>query len=245
MARFTLGSHNMLFRLDARRWAHDLDLSAVADLRGFQEAIDAGPRAALAKHAAAKGLGLYAPKMGNPIAWNPEVFEDDGRAFSEFVHRSAIADGLTRAKFNPARYVTGKGLVHKATGKRVLFLNVHPIAGGTKPEPNDFGPALNAWKNRAIERYWLAVLQITAREIRKGVYDVIILGGDWNARGTDRAEWYFPARMLQGLFRSDEIEVGLDHVVLTRHSAADVVRRWARNEGVNSDHALHFAEIRL
>lgn len=245
MARFTVASHNMLFRLDAKRWAHDLDLSAVADLRGFQEAVDSGPRAAVVRHAHAKGLAIFEPKHGNPIVWNSAVFDDAEVEIEEFVHRSAIADGLTLAKFNPARYIQGKGLVHKATGKRVLFLNVHPTAGGTMREPNKFGPRLNAWKNKAIERYWLAVIQIVTREMRKDRWDVIILGGDWNARMTDRAEWYFPARLLAGLFREDEIAHGLDHVTLTRNSAATVERRWAMNEDVFSDHALHFAEIRL
>lgn len=265
--KFTVASHNVLYKLadEPEKWAADLAKTAKAHVRGFQEASATPARKAILAHLAKVGHKGYLPTHGDPIAWNPDVFDEagvlDGQpyAFSVKSHDAAKAVGVP-THVNPARYITGKGLVHRETGKRILFLNVHPSAGATSPEAtNDFGPRLDAWKNFSIRRYWLDVVRITARELRRdeffartetafGVdrqWDAIVLLGDFNAKTSAEAEWYFPGAMLDGLYGPDLRSEGLDHIIATHDADLQISKRYVVTKGVFTDHALHFADVTL
>jgi hypothetical protein len=245
MARFTVASHNLLFKLDDRRWRADLDKSTSrASLLGFQEANGAPTRKTLHAYLTEHGFDYYAPRGTDcHIAWNPDIFEPiEGEQGNKRVHDSA---GFMR--YNPARYLTWKGFVHKPTGKRVLFYNIHPTAGFTKPEDKtDWGPKANEWKNEAARDFYTTLLAHVARKMNENLYDVIIIGGDWNASLRNEGEWYFPGALFDGLIVEHPKEMpGLDHIVITVDSDATIEKRYAVREGVHSDHALHFATIRL
>lgn len=243
MTTFTDAAHNLLWRLDADAWAHDLRLSGVADLVGYSEAEGDGQRKALASYCRAQGRGLYHPQgSGNPVSWKRDVW----RALPQERGVVEVHAKHPTAKYNPARDVVWVGLRHKATGARVLRINVHPVAGATKPEGDTpWGDGLDAWKDWAIRQYYLAVVAFTAQQLARETWDAVLLGGDFNGRLENQQEWYYPGPLLLGLFERDAAPRSIDRLVWTRSSNVRQVRRWSQHKGVRSDHALQFAEYRL
>lgn len=248
MATFTVGTHNVLFRLDRERWLEDLDRShEVADVRLFQEGGSKKFRRTLRKHKNMRGLRKYHPHATEcPIAWRRDVWKpmwkESGAKGASLVH-----PGAGFAKFNPKRSIVWKGLTHRKTGKRVLFVNVHATAGYAKDErKTPWGDRLDDWKNWAARQMWLAVVAFLAEQMKREVWDVIVLGGDFNARLNNRGEWYYPGPMLDGLtIEDEETPRSIDRLVLTRDSRAKTKRRWGSRRGYHTDHAVHFARVRL
>jgi hypothetical protein len=260
MATYVDASHNMLFRLDHDPWMEDLAKSGDADVTGYQEAEGGEQRAVLKEFCAANNRGLYHPaSSGNPISWRKDVFSVvriNRKPVQGVVtaHLGALALGID-AEFNPARDFTWVGLNHKGTGKKILRVNVHPLAGGTKPESNPDNTdsnELSAYKDWGIGQYWLDVLSFVAGQMSlqdpgprtmTNLWDVVSLGGDYNAAMDNFARWYYPAPLLEGLFEHDKNLRGLDHLQHAFGSDVQVTRRWA--EAGNTDHSIHFVERRF
>lgn len=255
MTQFTDASHNVLFRLNAAQWAEDFAKSGTASLVGYQEAEGDPQRRALAAWCKANGRGLFHPdSCGNPISWDTKVWAElqvNDKPFQgkREVHAGAVKMGLAGVKFNPGRDFAWKGLTHRGSGQNVLRINVHPVAGGTDPTPEE-GEKLTDWKDWAIGQYWLEVVAFTARHLsvqrtsdpkeRAGLWDAILLGGDYNADFLDQRgdQWYYPNRLLPSLYRADPSKGGLDHMQATHGADVKVVKRWSVPG--NTDHRIHF-----
>ncbi len=255
--KFTDASHNMLFTMNDAKWRQDLAKSGKAALVGYQEAEGSGQRKTLKAWHAETGREVYHPTgSGNPIGWDPKVFEyakigDKPFRGKKAVHPGALAMGLN-LKFNPARDFVWVGLVHKETGKRVLRINVHPLAGVTKPQSsktNTLSAKQNAWKDWGFGQYWLDVLSFAAKEISRSedrnktvnpFWDAVNIGGDYNGE-LDRLErWYYPGPMLGSLFRTDKVVNGLDH--LQTAYISDLRPSNRRSVPGNTDHRIHFVD---
>lgn len=258
MMKYIDATHNMWFRLQTtpNKWKEDLAVSGQADIVGYSEADGDKQRAVLAAFCADTDRGLYHPQHSDSaISWKTDVFRQvriegvpvHGRIVS---HASAIAMGINR-KYNPGRDFTWVGLLHRDTRQRILRINVHPLAGGTKPESRSTdGPELSEYKDWGIGQYWLDVVSFAAGQMSmqrgekitddRSLWDIVSLGGDYNAE-LDRAErWYYPGALLPALFEPDAMVNGLDHLQVSHGSDARPVRRWAVN--AHTDHRLHFVE---
>jgi hypothetical protein len=257
MPQFTVGTHNMLFKLDAKRWDADLQESDKAEVVGYQEAADAPQRNALTRHAAATNRAVSAGHL--PISWDIDTFRHvtlGGLIFAgeQKVHKSAIGMGID-AKFNPPRYFGWVGLRHIETREKFLFVNVHPVAGGTKPESHPThkdGERLSIYKDWGVAQYWFDVVSFVAGEMSRDrgkadrfspFWDGIVLLGDFNATMDNKEEWYYPANLLDPFFHADPQRKGIDHIMRTRGSDLKPVKRW--QEPANTDHDLEFQTYRL
>lgn len=240
--KLTDASHNLLFRLDPDAWRHDLALSGTADLVGYSEASRPAVRKTLASWCEAEGRGLYLPDdCDNPVSWDAGTFEpiDGERGVVEVHGRHPTV------RLNPGRDFAWVGLRHRASGKAVLRVNVHATSGALKPQARvRWGRDLSAWKDWAIQQYWLDLLAFTAEQMSREVWDAILCGGDFNGRLENRDEWFHPGSLLRSLYRFDETPHSIDRLIYTVDSDVRQVRRWARSKGVRSDHALHFADYR-
>lgn len=261
---FVASTHNILFALEKTpdKWKEDLVKSSgsTVAITNYQEAEGEKARATIREWCVKHNRSLFHPEnTGNPISWDNATFEQLVVANSKIggvkeVHASAREMGVP-AKFNPARDFTFVGLKHRATGKSVLVINVHPVSGATAPADrpgNDDSPELAAWKDWAIGQYWLDVLSFTARQMSRpdpGVealtpfWDIILLGGDFNAATANEKQWYYPGAMLDSLYLPDTLERGLDHLMRTITSDCSVADRW-KVEG-NTDHSIHFCKYRI
>jgi hypothetical protein len=256
-SKYIDASHNFLFTLPKAKWLEDLAKSDAGDITGYQECEGSGQRATLKEHCAATGRGLYHPKScGNPISWKKDLFSPvriDGKNYRGVIeaHLGATAMGVD-AKFNPPRDFAYVGLTHTETGKKVLRINVHPLAGGTKLESNPDNRdsvALSKYKDWGIGQYWLDVLSYTAGQMSKqdpglramtNYWDIVTIGGDYNAAMSNKDRWYYPANLLAPLFVPDSLKAGLDHMQHGNGSDVKVTRRWAVSG--HTDHRIHFVE---
>lgn len=257
-------SHNILFKLASNpdKWIADYRKSDEGDVTGYQEVGDKKARDVLKKHCRAEGRKLYMADGdgGNPISWNPKAFPKvvriGGKPFqgSQLVHLGAQAMGLPQVKLAPGRGFTFVGLQH-ATGARVLRINVHPLAGATKKESSPDAryktDAANEWADWGLGQYFLDVLAFTASELSRNpgpkkvgsFWDVVSLGGDYNAEMDRTERWYYPGAMLPSLYRDDKQANGLDHLQVTRTSDAVDGKRWS--VAGNTDHRIQFVRRAL
>jgi hypothetical protein len=244
---FVHGSHNLLFRLDAKRWAEDLEKSHKrADVRGLQEAGDRAQRRAVKAHAKKFGLGRFHPKgTATPILFRKDVFEKTAvTRGARLVHKKA---GF--ARYNPGRYLVWLGLRHKETGAKILVLNLHATAGYAKTGKKPWGSRLDRWKDKVARLYWTETQKFLQRKIERGNWDAILVGGDFNARLENEAEDFFPGPMLKRLVIEDDVPRSIDRLVyaLPRDDRFEIkaTARWSTRKGVHSDHPLHFAKYRI
>ena len=237
MASFTDASHNMLFRLADHpdKWREDLRKSSQGHVTGYQEAEGHPARTTLSTFCKNNDRGLYMPEdCGNPISWKNTVFNQmRGEAGVIEVHKKHPT-----AKYNPARDICWVGLRYLSTGKKVLRINIHPVASATKPDAkSNWGANLAAWKDWALANYFLDVMAFTAQQMSREYYDAILLGGDYNAYLDRDGRWYYPGALLPALYQDDQRMRGLDHLQSTHGSDVKEGRRWAVQG--NTDHAIH------
>jgi hypothetical protein len=250
-------SHNVEFSLNEAKWKPDVVKSGEGDITGYQEAEGTGPRTVIKDYCIAHNRGRYHPTgSGNAISWKRELFRPvvvNKKKVNGMIqsHLGAIAMGID-VKYNPARDFTYVGLLHKETGKKILRVNVHPIAGATKPESaaaNTDSDALSVYKDWAVGQYWLDILSFVSAQMSlqdpgtktmTNFWDVISLGGDYNAALNDKDRWYYPGALLPALFEPDEQLRGLDHLQVAHGSDTRPGHRWAVD--ANSDHQIHFIE---
>lgn len=255
MAAIVVATHNMLFLLNPTKWNQDLAKSGMAHVTGYQEAEGKEQRQTLVDYCAKAARGLYHPKScGNPISWNKSTYDqaivkDKPVQGVRDVHLGAVAMGVN-AKFNPPRDFAWVGLVHKASQQKHLIINVHPLAGGTKPEDakdNTDSDALSAYKDWGIAQYWLDIMAFTAAEMSVNdpgaksmtqLWDAILLVGDFNAQMNNARRWYYPGAMLLALYHQDPQVQGLDHIMRTKGSNLKAGER--SSQAGNTDHRIHF-----
>lgn len=247
----------MRWRLDKdtgrgiRPWLQDLAVSGAADLVRYQEASNKAVDKAggvLRTWAAGHGRSLFDPANSQlAFSWDPAVFDLLPGEQGLFTgHPSAHSMGVLDVDGGPG-HVLWLGLRHRASGQRCLFVNVHPIHGYEKAQPNDL--AGNAWRDWAAGVYWLRVLSFTAQQLvrpaddgmrtRTRYWDTVELGGDMNGDLRDRSEWYYPANVLPSMYGPDRLDLGLDHLVLAHGSDSSIVHRGS--VAANTDHRIHFA----
>jgi len=142
--------------------------------------------------------------------------------------------------------------LYKPTGKKVLRINVHTLQGGTKLEKdpdNRDSDELSRFKDWGIGQYWLDVLAFTAGQMSRQdpgpqamtpLWDIVTIGGDYNAFLDRTDRWYYPGAMLPALFVNDSRQRSLDHLQHGHGSDVKVARRWT--QAINSDHSLHLVE---
>jgi hypothetical protein len=236
MVTFTDATHNMLFTMTPADWRADLAKSAKGDIVGYQEAEEDDARKTLQDFCTAKNRGLHHPiGSGNAVSWNRAMFRAiRGERGVIEVHKKHPT-----AKYNPGRDIVYVGLRCLPANKNVLRINIHPVAGATLPHSEtEWGDDLDAWKNWAIANYYLDLLSFVATQMSREYWDVILLGGDYNASLTNKDAWYYPGRMLPSLFVDDTRLAGLDHLQHTHGSDVKPGKRWT--EEANTDHLLHF-----
>lgn len=255
MAHFTMASHNILYSLSREKIRADLKVSGTADIVLYQEAGTDRVASVLRVWADENGFGLYdAGSGGNAIAWRNSVFKiaqhRDGTPVlgRHKVHSSAKDFGLDLP--TPAKDFTFVGLVHRETLKKVLVVNVHPVAEATKRESDPDNryktPEQNAWADWAFGQYWVDVVAFTAAQMSKPValgstkpyWSAVVLGGDFNSSLINDRRWYYPAPILKSLYRGDLQAWGLDHLMCTRSS--DLIMRDRSHREANSDHDIQF-----
>lgn len=244
MTSFVAGSHNIFFRLHDTpdKWASDLEKShTFASVRGLQEAGGSQAREAIRAHAKKFKLGLYHPlDVADPILWDKTVFS---RVLFE---RGSVKvhEAAPFMRYNPERHFVWRGLKHRESGKRILFVNLHATAGYAQNE-NDtpWGDKADKWKNETAAKMWKSLAEFLRKQNARKTWDAIVIVGDFNARLTNRDEPYFPGPMLDELCVFDDAPRNIDHLIYTRSSKVRQTRRFAVSKGVHSDHALHFAEF--
>lgn len=245
-------SHNILFKLadQPAKWQEDFRKSNESEICGYQEVGGAAARKALIRNCVDNHRSLFMPnETSNPISWLGTVFDTQPiMSGVKVVHPSAKAMGVN-TKAGSERDFSYIGLRHLKTGRKILRINVHSVARATDPTPEE-SKALAEWSDWAIGQYWLDVVAFVANQMsrpdpenpRKSFWDAITLGGDYNGdlvlQSSD--EWYYPSRLLPGLFVMDQINTGLDHLQHARGSDVFVVHRWAKNG--HTDHRIHFVE---
>jgi hypothetical protein len=257
MSSYVDATHNVLYTLTPEKWEADLKKSDLGDVVGYQEVSNTAARTALREHCKATGRGLFHPVGCNvPISWRPAIFKPvvmDKRIVRGVVkvHASAPVMGVA-SKVNPSRDFCYVALTHLPSGKKVLRVNVHPTAGGTKKESdptNTDSDALSVWKDWSIGQYWLDVLGFIARQMSRqdpgvkttsNLWDVITLGGDYNGTLENKDRWYYPGTLLPALFVADKTMTGLDHLQHSHGSDVHVTKRWA--VAGHTDHRIHYVE---
>lgn len=249
MSDIIVGSHNVLFTMDERRWKADLKKSSIAHVVGYQEAENDRVRKVLTQHCEETGRGLFHPdKTGNPISWSEKEYFNLGVQGVVDSHLGAVQMGV-KAKFNPPRDYSFVGLEHKVSRQKHLFIDVHPVAGGTKLESNPDNhdsEQLTLWKDWAIGQYWLDIMSFVAKEMSNNAsprktdpfWDAIIMMGDFNAYLDRKERWYYPGALLPALFTADQQVRGLDHIVSTHGSDIAWTKRWSVDG--HTDHRIHF-----
>lgn len=249
MDEIIVGSHNMLFRLDEKKWLSDLKKSSQAHLLGLQEAIDAPQRAALKKFCEQNGRGLFHPeKCGNAITWDEDTYFTLGVEGKIQPNLSAATMGV-KAKWNPPRDFTYVGLQHIKSSQKHLLINLHSVQGATKLESapdNKDSDELSIYKDWAAGQYWLDIMSFVAKEMSHNksaksmdpFWDAIFLVGDFNAFLDRKERWYYPGALLPALFTADDKPKGLDHILSTHMSDIQWTKRW----GVKgyTDHLINF-----
>jgi hypothetical protein len=258
MTKYVDASHNLLYTLDQDKWLADLQKSDLGDVTGYQEVSNTQARSALRSYCKTTGRGLFHPTGCTvPISWRTSVFKPMTRSDRSLlrdvvkVHASATTMGVD-AKLNPAREFTYVGLTHKESGKKILRINVHPIAGGTKKESdptNTDSDELSVWKDWGIGQYWLDVIAFAARQMSRqnpgaktmaNFWDAVTLGGDYNGSMENQDRWYYPGTMLPTLFVADKTMTGLDHLQHAHGSDVKAGKRWSVSG--NTDHRIHYVE---
>lgn len=256
MTSYTEATHNVFFELNPDKWRQDFAKSK-ADVTRYQECGGDAQQRALSDWCRGQGRTLYSPDdCDNPISWDPKVFSSVMNAKGHpirgvvQVHPGAPAFGI-HYKIMPPRSFTYVGLVHKESKRRVLIINAHPWAGATTRESasKDKGrPDVMILKDWSIGQYWLDIVAFTAKQMSRSrgkieemrpFWDIVSLGGDYNAALSNRREWYYPSRMLTSLYHDDvsKYDAGLDHMQLTRGSDA-VVKTRHTVDGY-TDHSIH------
>lgn len=243
---FIDASHNVLYTLTAQQIQKDLVISGKSDLCGYQE-VNSKIRILIKSFCNDMGKGYYAPdNTSNPISWDNDTWTMiAGEEGVKNVHPSGESFGFNRV--SPAKDFAYVGLRHKETNKRVLRINVHPLARATDPtpeEPTDFA----RWCDWGIGQYWLDIVAFTAKQMSrqekststKSFWQAILLGGDYNGDLLKQSsdEWYYPSQILPGLYSMDPRAGGLDHLQHTHGSDVVVQDRTAKDG--NTDHKIQF-----
>lgn len=243
MPDLTLANHNMLFRLDKAKWTADLNRCKAADIIGCQEAGGPPPQAAIRDWATANGYGVY----GLGATANPILYDR-----SALTAIPAVASGVETAhpragfmRLNPARTVSWLGFIHHASGRRLVHMNTHAVSAYTQDEAGTpQGPRGDEWKNWAAKQLWLTVIRVASRLMWRGEFDAVTITGDFNAQPRHTGEWYYPARLLTGLFDFGLVpSEAIDWIGLTRDSDAGLSNYRRVTQGVHSDHAIKFADL--
>lgn len=243
-ARARLSSHNILFRLNRKKWKHDLGISTnKIDLSGLQEVSSLRAKATVKLYTAKHEFGTYGLRTSTPIihrrnTWKPV------RGARGIITAHGPAGFM---ELNPARTIVYRGFSHRETGHRIMVIVVHPTAGYAKPEPNAWGPKANDWKDDTAKIYWRRVVNLTERFERSGKWDAIVILGDFNARLNNRREPFFPGVVLAPYYRTGaEIALmpnSIDYIVETKKSKVRRVRRYKQFKGVFTDHPIQFSVL--
>ena len=218
---YTVATHNMFRKLSKLpwKWERDLKKSAKGTITVYSEAQKS--RSTLLKHCARTGRDLFfeGNDVGNPISWRKSdatLIPGQKWTFTVQYNGSAYDN-------SPARGFSAVGLKIKATGRRVLVLSVHAEHGYAKSEKGTpWSDRVDAAKDRMAAQYWLEVLSFITMAMAKGVYDDIVIAGDFNARMSNKTQWFFPGRLLDVVTRPSLTSAGIDHVLTTVTSKSKV-----------------------
>lgn len=219
---YTVAAHNMLFRLSKTpwKWNRDLKKSSKATITVYCEAQRS--REVLNKHCKKNNRGLYYPAAdpGNPISWDLDRAElIPGKTWLKIAH---LDNEDLRA--TPTRGFSAVGLKIKSSNRKTLVISIHAENGYAKPvAKTSWGRVVNEYKDWSAQQYWLDVLAFVCEQMSTEYWDDIVIAGDFNARMSNKKEWYYPGRMLDNVTRPSLTSGGIDHVITTVTSKSKVV----------------------
>lgn len=247
MASETLCEYNVLFRNTRATIAGDVrELGGLASLLVLNEATPEGAGGkGVADGVRDLGWKLFTGERGdNVIAWDPRVWQPDVFKGNRQVAPSAAEWGLPAARFNPPRYVLWHGFTHRATGTRHLVYGTHVTAGYARPE-GQFSEGLEDYKDDSAMHHMLWLVSTVARHmLAHRDYEHHHLLGDLNAQQRKEGVWWYPARILDGLFVADTLPRSIDYVLHSHRSVASGLRvrkRWSAR--LHSDHPAHLKTV--
>lgn len=183
----------------------------------------------------------------NRILWDPAVWASDGFRGNRQVGPSAKEWGIDAAN-NPPRWLLWQGLTHIESGTRHLFYCTHVTAGYAKPE-GAWSDRLEDYKDDSAMHHMLWVVSLVARHmLTQRHYTFHHLLGDLNSQQHNEAVWWYPARVLDGLFVPDTQPRSIDWMLHSHQSAAKglkVKRRWSlgAKDGLHSDHRAQLKAV--
>ncbi len=232
----TIGTYNCLFRNDPETIRDDvIQLGGMASALVLTEARSKGVDRALA--AMDWGEFRHPRDAADRIVWDRDIWAATPTFGSEHIHDKGPG------KFQPARWLSWQALLHKASGRRHLFMAAH-VTAGYAADDNPF----QRWRDQAAQAFMLAIVEHAARFSRDKALDYVHVAGDLNAHRSRTREWWYPVRILDSLFVPDDKVGGLDYVLHTRLSAdrgLTVARRWTAAAGLDSDHEAHLKRVRF
>lgn len=227
--RFNAATLNVFKRNSADEVYADLrEATRHASVFGLQEAKHKGASRAVRRLRRTRRYSAYrphGPAKENTIFWDRHVWRalrGRSRAYTHGGH----------SRVTPKRSVVWLPLEHKATGKRILFMNTHAINGYSHAHNNAEG-----LRDRLAQVHWSAVRSVARKAISSGDYDAVVLVGDFNCSLGNRERSFYPGSMLDGLFEFDRTN-SIDRITI---HGGDIERRWSRT--VHSDHRLQLATL--
>lgn len=224
----TEATFNLLRTNSARHITADLErVFARAQIVRLQEAHSPSARTALGRVLARRPTWRTCRRAELVTAWDTRHATAAGPCQSWRTHRG-------RAHVSPDRFITAQPL--HLSGATVLVVNTHAVSGYNRVRPSP-------WRRAAARTHWTTLLQLTGRWALSRRYDVILLGGDFNAPPAARRAWYFPGPLLDPLYEPDKQRT-IDQLRTARNPTrpVTVLRRWSVT-GLYSDHAAQFRVI--
>lgn len=228
-ATITEATFNVLRTNTRAQIAADLArVFARAQLVRLQEVSTPTARAALAATLADRPNWRTCRRAELVTAWDSRHLTAAGPCQSWRTHRG-------RAGVSPDRFVTAQPLT--TAGAVFLIVNTHAVSGYNRAYASP-------WRRAAARVHWTTLLQLTGRWALSRRYDVILVGGDFNAPPAARRAWYFPGPLLDPLYVPDTRRT-IDQLRTARNPTRPVavLRRWALT-GLHSDHAAQLRTIR-
>lgn len=225
----TEATFNVLRTNNVRHIAADLDrVLAHAQIVRLQEAHSPSARTALGRVLARRPTWRTCRRAELVTAWDTRHATAAGPCQSWRTHRG-------RAHVSPDRFITAQALT--VAGATALVVNTHAVSGYNRVRASP-------WRRAAARAHWTKMLQLTGIWALSRRYDVILLGGDFNAPPAACRAWYFPGPLLDPLYEPDKRR-SIDQLRTARNPTlpVTVVRRWALT-GLHSDHAAELRQIR-
>lgn len=241
LAEFNVYRHNDADTVEGD--LHELEKRHGAQLMALNEVTGDGPERGVSAFVKRMAWSAYQPREGRELAliWNPGIW----RAEPFFGVRRISGSGPV--KFTPPRHLIWQGLYHRPSGTRHLVYVTHVTQGYAKEGPD--APPAGAWRDEAAREALLRISATVANHMaEQDAYGFHHLLGDLNARQNNRDEWWYPHPLLEAAFVRDTQPKSIDYMLHSHMAATNgltVVKRYAVDKGIDSDHPAQVKVVKL